>query len=229
MLNWNYSEGIAEYALTLFPKDFKGICVDVGAFDPFFLSNSWLFEEAGWDVHCVEPNPSCISRLKHFRKNFYVYACGLENKDDVDFFVYYNPTVGEAAGTGLIDHRLNPTTGEFHKTIFSHETKVKVRTLDWLMENEIKRDHIDYLTIDVERNEMDVLKGIDFNRWKIKVIIIENLDKDPEQSSLLKSFNYRYIHRIVYNDIYIHENFYSGNLALNLTTDNMEYKHSVLK
>lgn len=224
-LNPNYSEGIAEYVLTLFPPDFKGICVDIGAYDPIWLSNSWLLEEGGWDVHCIEPNPSCISKLKELRKNVYEYACGPENKDDADFFVFTaNEIVGEAAGTGLIDFRLDNRSGEKHKKIFSHQLKVKVRTLDWLMENEIKIDHIDYLSIDVERYEMEVLKGTDLNRWRPKIIVIERLEEDHVQSDWLKSFNYRAIHRIVFNDIYIDEDFYQSNLVLSPVTNKMEYK-----
>ena len=224
-LNEHYSEGVAEYVLTLFPPDFKGICVDVGAYDPIWLNNSWLFEEEGWDAHCIEPNPSCIPKLKEYRKNVYEYACGSENKDSADFFVFAaNEIVGEAAGTGLIDFRLNKRSGERHKKIFSHQLKVKVRTLDWLMENEIKRDHIDYLSIDVERYEMEVLRGTDLTRWRPKVIVIERLEEEYTQSDWLKSFNYRAIHRIVFNDIYIDEDFYQSNLVLNPITNTMEYR-----
>lgn len=223
--NDHYSEGIAEYVLTLFPPDFKGICVDVGAYDPIWLNNSWIFEDGGWDVHCIEPNPSCIPRLKEFRKNVYEYACGSENKDDIDFFVFTaNEIVGEAGGTGLTDFRLDEESGWYHEQIFSRQLKVKVRTLDWLMENEIKRDHIDYLSIDVERHEMEVLKGASLNKWKPKVIVIERLDEDQIQSDWLKLFNYRLIYRIVFNDIYIDEEFYQSNLVLNPISNEMEYQ-----
>jgi FkbM family methyltransferase len=233
-LNDYYSEGIAEYALALFPPDFKGICVDVGAYDPFWLNNSWIFEEDGWDVHCIEPNPSCIPKLKEFRKNVYEYACGSENKDDADFFVFTaNEIVGEASGTGLIDFRLNVNPRRYYeernskhyKQIFSRQLKVNVRTLDWLMENKIKRDHIDYLSIDVEKYEMEVLKGTNLNKWKPKIIVIERTDEDRIQSDWLKSFNYRPIYRIVYNDVYIDEDFYQSNLVFNPLLGKMQYQH----
>jgi FkbM family methyltransferase len=216
------TEGLAEYVLTLFDNDFKGVCVDVGAFDPFYISNSWLFEKAGWDTYCVEPNPHCIPRLKQYRKNVLEYACSYENKDDVELFVF-NPALvdpktygevwmGEASGTGLIDHRLDPKDGESHKNIFSHSVNVKVRTLDWLMENEIKQDHIDYLTIDVERNEMNVLLGTDLLKWKPKVLVVEHFECDPEQVTYLQARGYRYVHRINFNDIYMLETYYQERL-----------------
>jgi len=210
--NSNYTtEGVAEYVMTLFSKSFKGVCIDIGAYDPFWLSNSWLFEKKGWNTYCIEPNPSCILRLKKYRKNVLEYACADENRENVDFYIYTFPTTGpnlfgentwtgEAAATGLILHRRYDS----HKKI-----KVNVRTLDWLMENEIKQDHIDYLSIDVERNELSTLRGIDLFRWKPKVIVIENIDKEPVQYAYLKDMSYRYVHRILVNDFYISNEYYS--------------------
>lgn len=200
-----FSEGVAEHVLSLFPKDFKGVCVDVGAYDPFWTSNSWILEEDGWETYCIEPNPNCIPRLKEYRKNVLEFACGEENKNDVPFYIYtYNyagPNLnkediwyGEAAATGLLLHK----EYDIHKKI-----TVNVRTLDWLMENIIKQDHIDYISIDVERNEMSVLKGFDLARWKPKVIVIENIDRDTEQLEYLQQRGYKYIYRMSLNDFYM--------------------------
>jgi len=198
------TEGVAEYVATLFHPGFRGVCVDIGAFDPLWLSNSWLFEEAGWATYCIEPNPNCIPRLRASRKHVLEYACGSEHRDDVDLFVFrLSENEGEAAGTGLIDHRRNPITGAWHEDIFSHVVKVKVRTLDWLMAHDIRELHIDYLSIDVERNEMAVLNGIDLSRWRPKVVVIENIDEEAEQREYLEEAQYRRLRRIGVNDIYL--------------------------
>jgi hypothetical protein len=77
------------------------------------------------------------------------------------------------------------------------------------MKHEIKQLHIDFLSIDVERNEVEVLKGCSLDKWKPSVIAIENLygyDRggvpDPEQFKILNKYGYSRTHRIVYNDIY---------------------------
>ena len=217
------TEGTAEYAITLFPKHFRGICVDIGAYDPFWLSNSWIFEEAGWDAYCIEPNSSRIPKLKENRKHVLEYACGDHNEDNVDLFIYKapyagppeepgNPTIkvgpyvgvisGEAACTGLIQH--SSDLPNQYSDFLDRVIKVKVRTLDWLMENEIKLDHIDLLSIDVELNEMTVLKGCDLKRWNPAVIIIENQTPEDEiaQLALLTELGYKKVNRIAVNDIY---------------------------
>jgi FkbM family methyltransferase len=236
------TEGLAEYVMTLFPEDFIGICVDVGAYDPFWISNSWIFEQKGWDTYCIEPNPNCIPRLKEFRKNVLEFACASENSDDAELFIYSCQSAGpnlenkdswqgEAAGTGLLDHGLHhwPYLASSHKQWQSGVVKVKTRTLDWLMENIIQKDHMDYLSIDVERNELAVLKGVDLLRWNPKVIAIENLGrelgtpdlwddvwKDPEeQDVLLQSLNYRFVHRMTCNDIYMQQDYWKEYFSSN--------------
>ena len=190
------TEGIGEFALTLFPGNFKGVCVDVGAGHPFIISNSLLFEKIGWDVYCIEPNPHYISLLKKNRKNVYPYACGDRNEDDVDLFVYnIGGETFEMAGTGLIRH-------DHAQNLFTHSTKANVRTLDWLMENEIKQDHIDFLSIDVEWYEMFVLRGTNLNLWNPKVIAIEDITDSLEQSDWLKEKNYTKINRFNVCNVY---------------------------
>lgn len=208
----NYvTEGAAEYVVSLFPFSYLGVCVDIGAFDPLWISNSWLFEQMGWRTYCIEPNPHCIPRLKKYRKNVLEYACSDFNDDNVPFYMFKSDNLdinAEAAGTGLIDHRLGEEPIK-HMTLYSDTTNVKVRTLDWLMENEIKEDHIDYLSIDVERNEMATMMGISFDIWKPKVICIENIDQeDTAQFDYLTLRDYRKVHRVVFNDFYVREDYY---------------------
>jgi len=208
----NYvTEGVAEYVLTLFDKDFKGICIDIGAYHSTWLSNSYILEQLGWQVFCIEPNPYCIEGLSK-RANVFQYAVGSKNKDNVDFYIYrwgHGPT-GEAGGTGL-----------FNQTHMKNSlvacVKVDVRTLDWFIENIAKINHIDFLSIDVELSEMEVLYGADLDKWKVKVIAIENLYETPEHGDAIITYThdvqfkhltqrgFKKINRFMYNDIYIRE------------------------
>lgn len=202
------TEGVAEYVMSLFPSNFLGVCIDVGAFHPTWISNSWLFESMGWDTYCIEPNPHCIPKLKESRKNVIEFACGDSSKDDVDFYIYDTPWAGpntcgneiwrgEAADTGLIKHE--NTNGKITEVV-----KVNVRTLDFILgHNYLPISNIDYLSIDVEKNEMSVLRGLDLNRWTPRVISIENEFKTTDQHGWLSSYGYKCINRITVNDIYL--------------------------
>ena len=48
--------------------NYKGVFVDVGAFEPIRISNSYHFEKNNWDVYCFEANSNSIPLLKQYRK-----------------------------------------------------------------------------------------------------------------------------------------------------------------
>ena len=195
MDDFYFTEGAAEFILTLFPQGHVGTCVDVGAYASKWLSNSYILEQAGWTVHCIEPNPSCLPMLVD-RANVYTFAIGRENRDNVDFFVYSGSPQpgGQASFTGLVHH---PGTGLAVQVI-----KVQKRTLSWFMENYFEGDTLDVLSIDAEFTDFDVLRSADLDRWPTRVICIENINQDPAQQEYLVARGYQHINRIMYNDIY---------------------------
>jgi len=204
------SEGVAEYVMTIFPPNFKGVCVEVGAYHPTWISNSWIFEQAGWDTYCIEPNPHCIPALKAERKNVIEFACGAESKDEVDFYIYKTPWAGvrtdnkevwegQAADTGLIRH--SNAKGKLDEVV-----KVNVRTLDFILGwNWLPISNINYISIDVEKNEMDVLRGLDLTRWTPFVVVLENEFKTVDQHGWMASYGYRCVKRITVNDVYVRQ------------------------
>jgi FkbM family methyltransferase len=187
------TEGVGEYILELF-GDHKGVCVDVGAYHSRWLSNSYLLEKNDWVVYCIEPNPYCQELLAE-RKHVYQYAIGPENQDNVDFYIFdvgHGPD-GRAGGTSLKPHKGLPR----------EDTKVDMRTLDWFLTHETKVDIVDFLSIDVEGSEMEVLQSIGLDFWRVKVICIENIDEGvTDQMEYLTGKNYTKTERFMYNDIY---------------------------
>jgi FkbM family methyltransferase len=202
-----FTEGIAEYVMTLFPKEFKGVCIDVGANDPFWLSNSWIFEQAGWQTYCIEANPHYIPKLKRFRKNVIEFACSDKSIENVDFYIYETNHAGpneenteiwtgEASDSGLIKHE--KPVGKLKEVI-----KVTTRTLDFILGwNYLPINNIDYISIDVEKNEMEVLRGLSLIRWTPRVVVLENEHQTIDQHAWMASYGYTCINRITVNDIY---------------------------
>ena len=199
------SEGrfVAEYILPMFPKGLSGVCVDIGAYHPEWINNSIEFENLGWRCYCIEPNPNCIPLLKEKRKFVLEYAVGDFNKDDVDFYViktdilpHHEQHLGEAGSTLLLN---NGKVDSLTKTV----VKVKERTFQWLMENEIKEERVDVISIDVEGNEMAVLSTLDVSKYGIKVVICENSYNDKEQENWFERNGFGMIKRFCDNNIYV--------------------------
>ena len=71
------------------------------------------------------------------------------------------------------------------------EVKVNVRTLDSLLENELKHiEKIDIVSMDIEGGELDALKGFDLKKWKPTILLIENHGNRKEISDLIINSGY---------------------------------------
>lgn len=190
-----------KYISKYFPEDYKGICVDVGMAEAIGGNNTYYFEERGWTCLCIEPNPNYYNLGKKIRKHVENFACGDVNKDDVDFQIFTINNDNQGAISSLrCDYRLIQS----HSHLINRVDKisVNVRTLDFIL-SLYHFDHIDFVSIDTEDTELDVLKGFDINRWKPKLMVIENNFNEPMIANYLKNFGYKLSERVGVNDFYV--------------------------
>jgi FkbM family methyltransferase len=185
----------------LFPPDFRGHAIDIGASDGVVRSNTWAIEQMGWTVACVEANPLYTEMLQ-LRRKIVRMAAVADYEGWSEFTTFeLRPGCWEACSA------LKPVEAavEAHKHIISREYKFKVEviTLDRLLED-LAFPALDFLSVDVEGGEMAVLRGFDVARWKPKVIVLENWlgEANQEQHDFLEPFGYRLLTRLGVNDIY---------------------------
>ena len=184
--------------------DYKGVFLDVGAFEPIKISNSYHFEKNGWEVYCFEANTNSIPLLKEHRKNVFNYAIYDENKDEVEFNIVESGPDNWTAGFSSIelDENISKTFPCDNKKI----TKIKIpqKTLNNILENElINVKNIDILQIDIEGGELKCLYGLDLNKYQPKIILVENIMRDLKINDYLFQFGYILDKQISYNQFYI--------------------------
>jgi FkbM family methyltransferase len=186
-----------------FPPGYKGYAVDVGACDGRYLSTTLELENRGWDVLCIEPNP--LYSLKTYRKRTLEVAVGVENLDDQDFTVVtMHAHQGYWAACSAL--HVNQEVYDAHKRLIqgTEVIKVQVRTLDWCLE-QTDFPRLDFLSVDTEGGDMDVLKGFDIAEWYPKVISVENWWNDERFTEYLKPFGYGARTTVGVNDIFIRQ------------------------
>jgi len=194
----------------IFKNKNNGFFVDVGANHPIKINNTYLLELKGWKGLAIEPQQKLRDLWPQARKTECLpYVIGPENIK-VDFV--------EGSES---EHELSGVKG-FNKCQNDQNiVLIDQKTLsDILMDKTI--NNIDYLSIDVEGYEMNVLKSIDFSKFNIKLIGIENnigfknfpilgekLGSDLGNNNIrkfLNSKNYKYIARIACDDFFIKNN-----------------------
>ena len=201
---WETDRVIASY----FDASQVGSCIEVGAADGIRGSNTKYFEEKGWNVLCIEANPLHEKSLRNCRKLVRMYACG-ESNSEGKLTVFH---VGEGNIQSSITS-LSPDSRliEDHKHIINERSQVpiEVRTLNWILGQEVTGtpfeglQHLDFISVDTEGTELEVLKGLDLNIYKVRILVVENNYNDGDIASYLKDRGYVLDQRYKINDFYL--------------------------
>lgn len=188
----------AAWIKTQFPRDYVGYALECGAWDGQQGSHTIQLEHAGWAVLCVEPNPNCEPALEAWR-SLYRMCAASDHEGTETLHIHLD---GEAGYTSLkpqTDHPIwHPERNARWKTV-----QVPVRTLTSLL-NEVKFPQLDLAVIDTEGTELDVLKGLDFERFAPKVVVVEAWDLDNPPRHYLEEKGYEHQGRLGVNDLYVH-------------------------
>lgn len=144
-----------------------GFFCDIGGNHPLKINNTLYFEELGWSGIAFEPLPH-MSKLWAEHRKAKLFPFALSDSEGEVIFTVVKDTTGWEDMLSFVKETRNVDYG--YET---EEIQVKTKVFkDILEEENIK--HIDYLSLDVEGHELNVLKGIDFNKVRINVLTIEN-------------------------------------------------------
>jgi len=175
-----------------------GIAIEVGAAHGIAASNTLHFEQIGWKCLCIEPNPNLFLQLQRSRRYVLNWAISDFHADNIDFNVC---TLGESEETAISALRIDQELFNMHNVSKVYTIKVSVRTLDECIQSFFTP--IDFISIDTEGTELDVLKGLSINRYKPKLLVVENNFNNPNIEEYLKPFGYMKVRRHVINDFYM--------------------------
>ena len=174
---YDIDDKLAEY---LSPE---GVFIEVGATDGYTESNTYNLEKYnGWRGVLIEPIPDLYRKCVRERPRSQVYNCALVSDDyHGDTVVmkqgYLMSTVKDALGEEEKEHL--EKARHFHGAR-AEEITVPARTLTSILD-EAGVTHIDFFSLDVEGYEHNVLRGLDFDRYRPTYMLIELLDDEKRQ------------------------------------------------
>jgi FkbM family methyltransferase len=167
-LKFSYAQtGEDEILCFLLPQQ-RGYYVDIGANDPIKYSNTFQLYLRGWNGITVDANDELIRRHRRVRKND-ISVCAAVS--DGEHTVLFHRSVSDLVST------IDSATFDEWKTKWTfhpeQQMEVVTRTLTSILEETCRVDSIDLLCIDVEGHELQVLQGLDFEKYRPRVIVIE--------------------------------------------------------
>lgn len=196
----------------------NGVYVDIGANYPIEDSVTKLFYKNGWSGINIEPIPYIFEMLKKDRPNDINLNIGISSKEgELDFF----------------ENKAMPGHSSFDQSKAKHfnddktsKYKVKIKTLkDVLKANNVK--NINFLKIDVEGFEDEVVAGNDWSVYRPEVICIESSDEEASWEKTLKNNQYKFFINDGLNAYYVAEE--SWHRTKNFADTVVKLSHQALK
>jgi len=186
----------------------NGVFVDIGAHDGITFSNTYYYEKClGWNGLCIEPNPNVIDSLRNNRKCTVIEGCALDKNCSKTFRIFEGEGQYEMV-SGLVDYYSEEHSSFVDDQKFSHLLKSSkniivncYNTSQLLIENGFTI--IDFISIDVEGCEYEIIKSLDFSKIEISVILVENQYDNQNIRDFLLNKNYIYMGKLHVDDLFV--------------------------
>lgn len=177
----------------------SGFYVDVGAFHPTKYSNTFRFYKRGWSGIVIDLETDKLRAFRLVRpRDTTVQAAVSDTPGSVTFYGdHFSPfTTSHADNTGALER----------ETRFSAETRTLTNIID---ETKYQNREIDLLDVDCEGMDLEVLRSLDFRRYKPKFVAveihaptIEHVQK-TETYAFLVGQGYRYVNRVGPTSVFV--------------------------
>ncbi len=184
-----------------------GFYIDIGCYHPVKYSNTALIYNRGWSGINIDLNQTSIDLFNIARKRDKNICAAVSNKNDSAEFYF--------------DHMLSPVntlSKEFSDMSYKNISKKKYSkkmtqkyTFDKIVQHyKLKIPSIDFLNIDAEAHDYEVIEGFNLTKYKPKLICIELYDaklkiNEKYFTDFLSNYNYSLIEKIGPNGIFCHK------------------------
>lgn len=186
----------------------NGFYVDVGAHHPFRFSNTYFFYQRGWRGINIEARPGSMRLFDLYRSEDINLEIGISDREELLTYYLFN----ESALNGFSPTVSAERDGKGEYRIIDHK-QIPTKTLAGVLDAYLPTGtNIDFLSIDVEGMDFQVLQSNDWNRYRPRVVLVEDLDLKFLDASLdspvvnyLRSHGYRLFAKTFYTLFFLEE------------------------
>lgn len=186
----SYAQEGEDMILSRFLSDKNvGYYVDIGAHHPYRFSNTYFFYKSGWRGINVDALPGTKVLFDKERPRDVTIEMGISSTEGaLQYYMFNEPALNtfseeEAIKKDALEHYY------IQKKVEIQTVPLKILLDNYLPENQ----HIDFMTIDVEGLDLIVLKSNDWELYRPKFLLIENLVRQPIQELVETSELYSYL------------------------------------
>ncbi len=156
--------------------------IDIGAHHPFWINNTTKFYLNGSRGINIEPDPELLKKFLKHRKNDINLNIAISNKEGKQkFYIMSSPTVNTLYQIEVKKFE------KIDNTKIKNEIYVKVDTLPNILTNYFNSEMPDFLSLDVEGYELNILKTVDFESHRPKVMCVETADINKNKETIKRN------------------------------------------
>jgi len=153
-------------------KKTPGFYIDIGAHHPMRFSSTYYFYKKGWRGINIDAMPGSMKIFKKIRPKDINIEIAISDKKQVLTYYCFNDPALNGFSKGLSIERDNK--GRYR---IIDEIKMETLTLAEVLDAHVPENvEIDFLSVDVEGLDFQVLKSNNWSKYKPKVILVESLD-----------------------------------------------------
>ena len=191
----------------LFSNKNQGFYVDIGAHHPFRFSNTQLFYLKGWRGINIDATYGSMQLFKDLRpEDINIECCITSDAREVQLDVYNEPALNS-----IISGRADEMPNQFYVT---EQVKMDSRRLEDILDEHLPSGvEIDFMNIDVEGADLEVMHSNNWTKYRPRVLVVEDgrFEIFNPNASKLFSFcqeeGYKIYAKLVNSLIFVEENF----------------------
>ena len=193
-------DGIDRFIREKFFTDFayQGLLIEVGAGPTEFYSVSKHFRDSGWRCIGFDPNPKFVQKHRDLGHEIHQLAMA-------DFVGKSNFTIVDTKSWQKENEGISYSALEIRypcSHLDREEISVDVDRLDNVL-TKLNINDVDILVVDVEGWELEVMKGLDTNKIKPKLVILENYQYNNNYNVYMESIGYQLMYSINHNFFFV--------------------------
>ena len=194
------------FLLKYFKNYKKGKYLDLGCFHPVRDNNTYQLYKKNWNGINIDLNPLTIELFNFSRPKDINLNTALSRKSGIKKFYYF----GEFSPLNTLDsNHLKFLKKNFNIKRNQYKIKkIKTKNINFIL-NKYKLIVIDFLSIDLEGNEYEVLRDLNFKKYKINLLSVEMLFHNPLSEKISKKLdrllirnNFKFVYKTGVNYFY---------------------------
>ncbi len=187
--------------------------LNIGVCCPDFSDNTYLFYKRGSRGVCIEANPLLIENIKSIRGEDKIINIGVGNKsvNNAEFFMFDDPNLN------TFDQDEAIRRDSIGESKIVDTVKISIIPINQIIEENFITCP-QYMSLDIEGLDLEVLKSLDYYKYPIPVICVETCTysdnhvkpKIPEFNNVMKEAGYFVYADTYVNTIYVNQNWFKN-------------------